>query len=353
MLITSFCMGGVLAIQGVGKTRPAESTATATETTTIPSTVIPTVKPSDTPSLEVTKTSIPETPTPTTAMMANADATATSAQVQPTATITQAPTNSGSSLVVSFIDVGQGDSLLIISPEGQTILIDGGSTDSGVVAYLQRQGIKSIDIMIATHPHEDHIGGLVQVLEVMPVKKVITNGEMYTTSVFEHFLDAIANAKAEYEEVARGDTINFGSLSLDVLSPGSIFGDDPNENSLVLRMSYGKTTFLFTGDAGVEAETSILAAGLPLKATILKVGHHGSCGSSSSRFLDMVKPEVAVTSAGINNQYGLPCTDTIRALNERDIFTLDTGVDGTITVTVSADGYTITNMAGQILRRNP
>jgi beta-lactamase superfamily II metal-dependent hydrolase len=176
---------------------------------------------------------------------------------------------------------------------------------------------------------------------------------MYTTSVFEHFLDAIANAQAEYEEVARGDTINFGSLSLDVLSPKSISGDDPNENSLILRMTYAKTTFLFTGDAGVESETSILVAGLPIKANILKVGHHGSCGSSSPRFLDMVKPDVAVISAGINNQYGLPCNDTISALNGRGIFTLDTGVDGTITVTVTEDGYTITNMAGKILRRNP
>ena len=241
-------------------------------------------------------------------------------------------------LKVHFIDVGQGDAILITAPDGKTALIDGGETDSGVVQYLKNQGVQKIDLMIATHPHSDHIGGLVQVLRTMPVAKVVTNGQPHTTKTYENFLDGIASAKAEYVEVKRGDTIALGGLTFDVLSPTSTSGD-MNNNSVVLKLAFGKTTFLFMGDAQKEAEASILAASIPVKADILKVGHHGSRTSSTPSFLAQVKPTVAVYSAGIGNSYGHPHPETIAALTAVGAQIYGTDVNGTIIVTADASGY--------------
>ena len=139
---------------------------------------------------------------------------------QPTSTSTQESTPGITQpLQVHYIDVGQGDAILIIAPDGQTMLIDGGETNTGIVQYLQSKGIQHLNLVVATHPHSDHIGGLVQVLNAIPVDKVITNGQSHTTSVYENFLDAIASAKAEYVEVKRGDTITLGSLVFNVLNP--------------------------------------------------------------------------------------------------------------------------------------
>jgi beta-lactamase superfamily II metal-dependent hydrolase len=164
-------------------------------------------------------------------------------------------------LQVHYIDVGQGDGILIMAPDGQTMLIDGGDTDTGIVNYLQNKGIQHINLVVATHPHSDHIGGLVQVLNAIPVDKVITNGQPHTTSVYENFLDAIASAKAEYVEVKRGDTITLGSLVFNVLNPVSTTGDI-NNNSVVLKLVYGKISFLFMGDAQPDAIASMLASAL-------------------------------------------------------------------------------------------
>jgi competence protein ComEC len=279
------------------------------------------------------------------------DGSATSPPFETTATVTLAETNPGGPLVITFIDVGQGDSILIAAPDGRTALIDGGGAGSGALPYLQNHGIKSIDIMIATHPDEDHIGGAVEILNAMPVKEVITNGESDTTTTYEHFLNAIANAKAEYVEVGRGDTIDIENLHFLVLNPATLSADDTNANSLVLRMSYEKTTFIFMGDADANAEVGILAAGLPVQADILKVGHHGSCESSSPAFLDTVHPQVAIYSAGINNPYGHPCTGTISALNAHGIFVYGTDTNGSVIVTVTAYGYSITGSSGVIFRK--
>jgi competence protein ComEC len=165
-------------------------------------------------------------------------------------------------LYVRFIDVGQGDSLLIQIPSGQTILIDGGDTNTGIVPILKSFGIQRIDLMIATHPHADHICGLVHVLQAFPVAKVATNGELYTTSVYEQFLDAITAAKADFIELKRGNVLSQGGLDFHSLSPLSPGNPDPNENSLVLQFTQGKTTFLVMGDpgSGTEFTASALAS---------------------------------------------------------------------------------------------
>jgi competence protein ComEC len=278
-------------------------------------------------------------------------ATATSTAVAPTATVTLAPTASSAPLVVTFIDVGQGDAILVEAPDGQIMLIDGGSAGGSVLTYLQNREIKSIDILIATNHGEEHIGGLNEVLDAMPVRKVITNAQNDTTTAYRHFLDAVANAKAEYQEVTRGDIINLGRLSFSVLNPDAISVDNLKMNSLVLKMYNGKIAFLFMGDADKNTEAGILAAGLPVQADILKVGQHGSCGSSSPAFLDTVHPQVAIYSTKAKNPYGYPCSATLKALDARGIFTYGTDIYESIIVTVSTDSYAITSPSGMLFRK--
>jgi competence protein ComEC len=265
------------------------------------------------------------------------------ATVLPTVTIipTSVPVQANQPFRVHFIDVGQGDSILIQTTDGKNVLIDGGDTDTGVVSYLKSVGVQQIDLMIATHPHADHIGGLVQVLRAFPVSKVVTNGQAYTTSVYEDFLDAIASSKAEYAEVKRGDMLQVGTLKMNVLSPVALTDPDLNENSIVLRFSDGRTTYLMMGDAGANTEAALLASGMPLKANILKVGHHGSTSGSTPAFLQAVAPKVAVYSAGVNNPYGHPALQTIKSLTQVGATIYGTDVNGTVLVKGSAQGYQV------------
>jgi len=252
----------------------------------------------------------------------------------------------GNTLQVHFIDVGQGDAIFILSPDGTTVILDGGDTDTGVLQYLQSNGVQHIDLMIASHPHSDHIGGLVQVLRALPVRKVITNGQMHTTSIYERFLDAIVAAKAEYVEVQRGNIITEGNLVFDVLHPASNIGNNLNNNSLVLRLAWGNTSFLFAGDAEKEAEASMLASGLTIGSDILKIAHHGSQSSSSPAFLAQVKPKVAIYSAGRSNQYGNPQPETLAALASIGAQVYGTDENGTIIVISDGNEYKIEVASG-------
>ena len=242
---------------------------------------------------------------------------------------------------VHFIDVGQGDAILIQAPDGEVGLIDGGVAGSGVVQYLQNSGITHLDLVIATHPHEDHIGGLVEVLNAFPVDRVITNGIKHTILTYEHFLDAIISSKAEYVEVKRGDTISLGDLNFSVLSPVDNTDEDLNDGSLVLRLVYGKISFLFTGDTQPKAEESMLSAGLDVSATILKVSHHGSRTGSPVEFVIAVHPQVAIYSAGLGNDYGHPHPETLDTLKSVGSKIYGTDVNGTIIVTTDGNGYSI------------
>jgi competence protein ComEC len=277
----------------------------------------------------------PEAETPTAATATVTDA----AIVVPTTETGASPANG--TLTVHFIDVGQGDAILIQSPDGKNMLIDGGEKNSGVVAYLQSQGVVKLDVVAATHPHSDHIGGLPEVLKAFPVDTVVTNGQEHTTKTYEDFLDAIIAAQAEYVEVMAGDEIGLGMLSLQVLGPVTLT-DSLNDGSLVLRLLYGEVAFLFTGDAEAKAESMILGAGRPVKANILKVGHHASNTSTTAAFLQAVQPDVAVYSSGVGNRYGHPHAQTIARLSAvAEVY----GTDQHGTVVVTTDGVTYEVMA--------
>ena len=302
------------------------------------------------PTAHITSTVVPPTQTPTTVPATN---TATGLPATPTWIATALPSLTSvilptdvplsSPFKVYFFDVGQGDSTLILSPDGQTALIDGGDSGTGLVQYLQNLGVQRIDLMFATHPHADHIGGLVDVLNAMPVSKVVTSGEINTTSIFERFLDGIDKAGAEYVEAKRGDSIPFGSINFQVLSPAHSSSDNLNNSSLVLNVKIGKTTFLFMGDAEREIESELLGSGQSLDADILKVGHHASKSSSSPAFLSAVSPKTAIYFAGIGNSYGHPAQQTISALQTVGATVYGTDQLGTILVTVSSDGYQVSS----------
>lgn len=197
-------------------------------------------------------------------------------------------------LRVHFIDVGQGDSILVEAADGSVALIDGGYDNGVAWSYLSGLGINHVDAIIATHPHADHIGGLIPVMNMLPVGAVWTSGALHTTATFEAFIDAIADRRIPYYEVGCGGTITAGSLVFDVLS-GQASGD-LNDSSLVLHLQYHEVSFLFTGDAEAHAEAQMLHTVDParLVSTVLKVGHHGSYTSSSPAFISAVQPRAVV-----------------------------------------------------------
>jgi competence protein ComEC len=258
------------------------------------------------------------------------------------ASIYPAPTPRGI-IQVHFIDVGQGDSVLILTPGGRSVLIDGGEARSGALEYLKAQGVRQLDLVVATHPHDDHIGGLPEILKAIPTAKVATSGQSHTTPGYERFLDAIIESRAEYIEVKRGDMITLDGLNFEVLHPASITGENMNNNSVVLRLVYGKISFIFMGDAEKAAEAGILTARQPISASVIKLGHHGSRTSTSPEFLSAVSPALAVYSAGRGNRYGHPHQETLDALAAAGVVVYGTDLHGSIIVSSDGTGYQVSS----------
>jgi len=247
---------------------------------------------------------------------------------------TTSPTafSSSGKMVVHFIDVGQGDSELIQFPSGKTMLIDAGPTGAGstVAAYLRSQGISSLDAVVASHPHEDHIGGMSEVLDDFTVKQFIDSGYPHTTSTYENMLVQIDRKNIPFRTVAVGDIISLDpAVSIAVLNPQPSFSDDINQNSVALRMTYGKITWFFPGDAGSIAEP----------AEILKVPHHGSSTGSSS--ITLIDPKVSVIEVGAGNSYGHPTTTTLTRLQQAGSEIYRTDQDGTIVITSDGETYSV------------
>jgi len=243
-------------------------------------------------------------------------------------------------LKVHFIDVGQGDSILIDLGETE-ILIDGGDKSPSVVGYLRNFVDGNLEVMVATHPHADHIGGLIDVLNAFQVEQIWHNGETSESKTYTDFMTAVNSEGAQVHIGKRGDRIAAGALTFLVLNPRTLAGTT-NNNSIILSLSYDRIDFLFMGDAEREAEGAMLVASdIPVPdIDILKVGHHGSRTASSPDFLALTTPEVAVYMAGTGNSYGHPHQETLDSLAKIGAKIYGTDVNGTIVI--NTDGETFT-----------
>jgi competence protein ComEC len=248
-----------------------------------------------------------------------------------------------------FLDVGQGDATLVTF-DNATILIDAGEIGSGdrVVDELRSLGVDRIDLLVATHPHSDHIGGMQDVLAAFPVGQVLDAGMPHTSSLYTNFLESIDRKKIRYTVAEQGQAIELApALRVRVLSPPKVRnGDDLNENSVVLRISYGTVDLLFTGDAGTAAEDAMLRSGYALDAEVLKVGHHGSSHSTGNAFLNRVNPGVAVISVGADNPYGHPHAGTLDTLQRAGVAMYRTDRDGTVLVSSDGSRYSVATERG-------
>jgi len=242
-------------------------------------------------------------------------------------------------LKVSFLDVGQGDAIVIELPDGEVVLVDGGPEKSGetILSFLADNKIIRLDYVVATHLHDDHIGGLDEVLEKIPVEVIILpEAADPSKDAGRNLLTAIAAANLEpVLAQPRTDLVTGDSLSVNVLGPLKTSYSNPNDRSVILKVSYGDIDFLFMGDAEKSAEAGLVSSGQDLSAEVLKVGHHGSKTSSTSEFLAYVNPDYAVISVGLDNKYHHPDAETLDVLIGTGAFIFRTDLQGTIVATAT------------------
>jgi len=256
-------------------------------------------------------------------------------------TITDSENTSYNGLRVSYIDVGQGDSELI-QVNGKNLLIDAGpnSSRSKFMSYLDRQDIKKLDYVIATHPDEDHIGGMSDVIKKYDVDTFIAPKKISNTKTFENMVQALRNKDIKITLPKPGSKLEMGdNVSAEIMAPNSSSYPDTNNYSVVLKITYGNTKFLFTGDAEKESEQEMLDRNYDISADVLKVGHHGSSSSTSQEFLNRVNPTIAIISCGKNNKYGHPTKKIVNRLKKKNIQIYRTDVDGNIIL--KSDGHKI------------
>jgi len=240
-------------------------------------------------------------------------------------------------LEVDFLDVGQGDAILIKSPFGQNILIDGGP-DSKVIEGLGKNlpfWDKRIDLMVLTHPHDDHVTGLIEVIKRYSVKKILYTGVIHSAPNYLAWLAVIRERKIPLVIIDRPQKIVLGDdCYMEIIYPRKNFlaqeTDNLNNSSIVARLVYGQTKFLLMGDAEIEVEKELLADGADLSAQVLKVGHHGSDTSSGEEFLKAVSPQIAAIQVGKDNDFGHPSLRILKRLERAGAEILRTDKNGTI-----------------------
>ncbi len=232
-------------------------------------------------------------------------------------------------LKVYYLDIGQGDAIYIKTPAGEDILIDGGDlgNEEMLVNYLEDLKVDDIEVLIATHPHSDHMAGLVSVLQEFKVESVYAPKVSHTSKTFENFLKGVKAQGLSIKSAKAGVTIPLEGVTATLVGPVKAY-EDLNNYSAVLHLSYGNTSFLFTGDAEEIAEADMLSQNIA--ADVLKVGHHGSHSSTSDRFLKAVNPKYAVISAGVDNSYGHPHRETLNKLANSNVKVYRTDQQGTI-----------------------
>ncbi len=262
--------------------------------------------------------------------------------------LTPAPVEVEGKVAVHFIDVGQGDCELI-QTESQNVLVDAGNPgdEDQIAAYLNAQQVDRIDLLIATHPHADHIGGMEGIVQQFEIGQVLfsplPDSLIPTTRTYEELLDAIASKGLSITPSSPGMTFDLGEgAQITILGPVGEF-DDLNNASIVFRLDFGDTGFLFTGDAEAPSEDAILErfGTDPLQAQVLKLGHHGSDTSSQEKWLNAVSPTLAVAEVGYDNSYGHPSPQTLERLAVRQIQLLRTDQNGTIVVVSDGESLSI------------
>lgn len=255
---------------------------------------------------------------------------------------------SDQSLKVVFFDVGQGDSIFIETPKGTQVLIDGGP-NSKVLEKLNEQlpfFDRSLDLVILTHPDADHLAGLVEVLKSYKADFVAWTGVGSSRPEFQEFLAEINQGNAQKLFLAEGEKIIIGKdVYFEVLAPLENFQgrevSDFNSSSLILKMVYGKSTFLFTGDSPQSIEWQLVDSGKDISSQVLKVSHHGSDTATSDIFLQKVDPEIAVISAGAKNRYGHPAAEILERLEKYGIKTMRTDQQGNIKIFSNGEEITV------------
>lgn len=245
------------------------------------------------------------------------------------------------SFEVHFIDVGQADAALVLC-DGMSMLIDGGNAEDSslMYTYLKNRNITKLDYVIGTHAHEDHIGGIAGALNYASVVTTYCPVTSYDTRAFSNFVKAANRHSSPIIVPNVGDRFSLGSADCQILGVNS--ADDPNNSSIVLRITYGQTSFLFTGDAEREAEQVILDRGYDLRSDVLKVGHHGSASSTSYYWLRQVAPKYAVISVGTGNSYGHPTETVLSRLRDAEVTTFRTDLQGDIICTSDGQNLSFT-----------
>lgn len=240
-------------------------------------------------------------------------------------------------LEIHCLDVGQGDSTLIAG-SSQIMLIDAAEQEYSdeISLYLREKGVKKIDVLVATHPHDDHIGGMADLMDQFRIGCLVLTEEYSSSSAYQEMLSAAEDYNISIIVPSPGETIPFADASCTVLGPLSIDEDNSNNNSIILRIEFGENKFLFTGDAEKEEERELIESGTDLSADFLHAGHHGSDTSSNSFFLSRVNPDCTVISCGVGNSFGHPSPEALERLKKWSGQIFRTDLEGTIVI--SSDG---------------
>jgi len=250
-------------------------------------------------------------------------------------------------LEVHFIDVGQADSILIKNGES-AMLIDAGDSSSAntIKTYLESLGVSKLEYIIGTHPHEDHMGSFADVINNFDIENIILTEKINTGKYFRRAIEAIENKGLSITKANVGDKYKLGDAEFIILSPAKDYGDNLNNASIIIRLTYGENSFMFTGDAEIAPEKDVVNSGYELKSDVLKFGHHGSSTSSSDAFLKAVSPTYGVIMCGKDNSYGHPHKETMEKIKKYGITVYRTDEQGNIVAT--SDGENITWKTGVV-----
>jgi competence protein ComEC len=249
---------------------------------------------------------------------------------------------------VVFLDVGEGDAIFIQTSNGQKVLVDGGSSPATITNALGRRlpfWDRKLDLVVLTHAHEDHLTGLLEVLQRYQVQQVLEPGYPQTSAMYLQFLQTIQEKRITYRVARAGQRLDLAGAYLTVLHPGPSFlsstPSDLNNNSVVLRLVIGKVAILLPGDVDEPAQAAILSRGGELASTVLKVPHHGSRTALTADFLPTVSPAVAIVSVGADNTFGHPAPETLEQLRAAGVKVYRTDQNGTIEIITDGTGYTV------------